>query len=175
MAAPMNLRRPVEADHDEIVRRIDDWAGGRKARHLLPRLWFRHFTGTSWVATRPDGRVVGLAIGFVSPDDPTLAVLHALAVDPAHRRGGVGSALADRFAQDAAGHGATTARTTAWPDDRRMIAFLEAVGYRLVKPADGQRLYGTPAIADFDEPGDDRAELERPLDGLGAEPHAGGG
>jgi hypothetical protein len=163
METTVAYRRPTDADHEPLVRRIDDWAGGRKARHWLPRFWFRHFTGTSWVAVRDDGRVIGAAIGFVSPDDPSVAVLHLVAVDPARRRQGIGSELVERFARDVAGREARTIRTTAWPDDRPTIAFLEAVGFRVILPPDGQRLYGTPAVADYDEPGDDRAELERPV------------
>ena len=158
---PPTFRRPTEADHDAIVRRIDDWANGRTARHQLPRLWFRHFSGTSWVIVDERDRPVGIALGFLSPDQPSIAVLHALAVDPAHRRRGLGSELVARFAADASAGGATTIRTTAWPDDRPTIAFLESIGFRLLPAPDGQRLYGTPAMADYDEPGDDRAELER--------------
>jgi len=155
-----DLRRPTDADHDPIIRRIDDWAGGRTARHLLPRLWFRHFTGTSWVADRGDGRPIGVAIGFVSPDDPSTGVLHVVAVDPAHRRRGLGRELVTRSVADAVGRGATTIATAAWADDRPTIAFLQAVGFELLDPPGGQRLFGMPAVADFDGPGDDRAELE---------------
>jgi GNAT superfamily N-acetyltransferase len=157
---PPDVRRPTEDDHDPITGRIDDWAGGRAARHLLPRLWFRHFTGTSWVATRPDGRPIGLALGFVSPDDPTTGILHVIAVDPAHRRKGLGRELVTRCVADASERGATTIATAAWADDRPTIAFLQAVGFELLDPPGRQRLYGMPAIADFDGPGDDRAELE---------------
>ena len=161
------FRRPTEADHDTIVRGIDDWAGGRTARHLLPRFWFRHFTGTSWVAQRDDGRAIGLAVGFVSPDAPATAVLHVVAVDQAHRRRGIGRELVTRFVADAIQRDAQVIRTTAWPDDRPTIAFLAAVGFRLLDAPDSQRLYGTPATSDFDEPGDDRAELELVVRGAG--------
>jgi GNAT superfamily N-acetyltransferase len=154
------FRRPTDADHDAVVRRIDDWAGGRSARQLLPRLWFRHFSGTSWVAARDDGRVVGIAIGFVSPDDPSTGVLHLVAVDPAMRRRGIGRELVERFLDDATSSGARRATTTAWPDDRRTLAFLERLGFRLRDDDGRTRLYGTPAVADFDAPGDDRAELD---------------
>ena len=166
MAPLPEIRRPTEADHDPIVRRIDDWAGGRTARHLLPRLWFRHFAGTSWVADRGDGRPVGVAIGFVSPDDPTIGVLHVIAVDPAHRRRGLGRGLITRYVADATERGATTIATAAWADDRPTIGFLRAVGFELLDPPGRQHLYGMPAVADFDEPGDDRAELELRLASL---------
>ena len=153
-------RRPTEDDHEPIVRRFDDWAAGRPARQLVARLWFRYFTGTSWVADRGDGRPIGIAIGFVSPDDPRLGILHLVAVDPARRREGIGRELVTKTTADAIERGAARIRTTAWPDDRPTLAFLEAVGFALLEGPGGQRLYGTPARADFDEPGDDRAELE---------------
>jgi len=166
VAEPIDYRRPTDSDHDAIVRRFDDWAGGRTARQLLPRFWFRHFTGTSWIAARGDGQVIGVAIGFLGQDDPSVGVLHVIAVDPPQRRRGVGSELVARFTRDAATRGATTVRTTAWADDRPTIRFLEAVGFHLVEPPDRQRLYGMPAVADYDGPGDDRAELERSLESV---------
>jgi GNAT superfamily N-acetyltransferase len=162
----VDYRRPTDADHDAVVRRIDDWAGGRTARQLVARLWFRHFASTSWIATREDGHVVGVAIGFLSQDDPGLAQLHLVAVDPRWRRRGIGTELVARFSRDAVERGAIRVRTTAWADDRPTIRFLEAVGFHLIEPPDGQRLYGTPAVADYDAPGDDRAELERSLQAL---------
>jgi GNAT superfamily N-acetyltransferase len=164
VAELVDYRRPTDADHEPIVRRIDDWAGGRAARRLVARLWFRDFTATSWIATRENGRPIGIAIGYVSQDDTAVAVLHLVAVDPRHRRRGIGSELAARFARDAADRQARTLRTTAWADDRPTIRFLEAIGFRLIEPPGRQRLYGMPAIADYDAPGDDRSELERSLD-----------
>jgi ribosomal protein S18 acetylase RimI-like enzyme len=164
MASDITFRRPTELDHDTVVEGIDDWAAGRRARHLMPRLWFRHFTGTSWAATDDRDRAVGIAVAFVSPDEPSTAVLHLIGVDPACRRRGVGSELVARVVRDATARGAERIRTTAWPDDRPTIAFLEAVGFHLLEPPLGQRLFGTPAVIDFDEPGDDRAELERAVD-----------
>ena len=164
MSEIVDYRRPTDADHDAVVRRIDDWAGGRSARRLVSRLWFRDFTSTSWVATREDGRVIGVAIGYVSQDDPSRAVLHLVAVDPQQRHRGIGSELARRFARDVTERAARTIRTTAWADDRPTIRFLEAIGFHLIEPPGGQHLYGMPAVADYDAPGDDRAELQRSLD-----------
>jgi ribosomal protein S18 acetylase RimI-like enzyme len=164
MAETVDYRRPTDADHAAVVRRIDDWAGGRSARRLMARLWFRDFTSTSWVATQEDGRVIGVAIGYVSQDDPSLGLLHLVAVDPRHRHRGIGSELAARFVRDVVERKVRTIRTTTWADDRPTIRFLEAIGFHLIEPPDGQHLYGMPAVADYDEPGDDRAELQRSLD-----------
>jgi hypothetical protein len=107
-----------------------------------------------------------VAIGFLSQDDPSVARAPRRRGRSARPAEGIGSELAARFLRDAAAGGATTARTTAWADDRPTIRFLEAIGFRLVEPPDGQRLWGTPAVADYDAPGDDRAELERSLGSL---------
>ncbi len=69
-AAGVTFRRPVEADHARMIAVVDDWWGGRRLHHLLPRLWLQHFTGTSWVAETEDGALAGFLVGFVSPDDP---------------------------------------------------------------------------------------------------------
>ena len=54
-----------------VVDVVDEWWGGRRMRALLPRLWFQHFTGTSWVAEDADGPArSGFLVGFVSPDHP---------------------------------------------------------------------------------------------------------
>ena len=39
------FRRPTADDHPRIIGVIDDWWGGRRVRHLLPRLWLEHFPG----------------------------------------------------------------------------------------------------------------------------------
>ena len=41
---------------------IDEWWGGRKLHHLLPRLWLQHFAGTSWVCEEADGRLRGFVV-----------------------------------------------------------------------------------------------------------------
>ena len=48
----LRFRRPIEADHPVVSAVVDEWWGGRKMRAILPRLWFRHFAGTSWIAER---------------------------------------------------------------------------------------------------------------------------
>ena len=106
-----------------------------------------------------DGRVVGIAIGFVGQDDPSVAVLHVdrrrSAPAAAGRRieeavGAVRARRLDPRRDDSPNH--PRGRTTG-----PRIRFLEAVSFHLIEPPDRQRLYGMPAVADYDGPGDDRA------------------
>ena len=159
----IRFRHPVEADHPAIVALVDEWWGGRRIHHLLPRLWFQHFTGTSWLAETESGRPAGFLVGYVSPDDPTVAYVHMVATDPNRRRRGLGRALYERFLDDVATRGAARVRAITWPGNRVSVRFHEALGFRPVDGAGSQNLYGTLAFPDYDFPGDDRVVFERPL------------
>lgn len=157
------FRRPVEVDHRYLVDRVDDWWRGRKLHQLLPRLWFQHFTGTSWILEDASGTTIGFLVGFISPDHPDQAYIHMVATDPNHRGAGLGRALYERFFEDVAGRGVRTVHAVTWPGNRVSVGFHRAMGF---DPADGpgtQRLYGTPAYPDYDAEGDDRVVLSRVL------------
>ncbi len=158
---PVTLRRPTEADHPVLVGVVDEWWGGRRMRASLPRLWLRHFAGTSWIAEGGDGRLLGFLVGFVSPDAPSEAVVHLVGVDPILRRRGLGRQLVERFASDVATRGATRLSTVVPPDDRPALDFLRALGFRPLGGQGSTRLWGTPAFEDYDGPGADRAILVR--------------
>ena len=152
----MRLRRPTEADHPAIVERVDEWWSGRRMRALLPRLWFQHFCGTSWIAEDRDGTIVGFLVGFVSPDRPEEAYVHMIATNPNRRRRGLGRQLYERFVEDVTGHGVRRIRAITWPGNRVSVDFHRALGFR---PEDGPgtvRIYGVPAYPDYDADGEDR-------------------
>jgi hypothetical protein len=61
----MNVRRVIESDYIPVISVIDDWWGGRHMADMLPKLFFKHFQDTSFVAEQ-DGQIIGILIGFVS-------------------------------------------------------------------------------------------------------------
>ena len=160
----IRLRRPVEADHAFIVARVDDWWGGRRMRHLLPRLWFQHFTGTSWIAETEDGRIVGFLVGFVSPDRPEVAYIHMVGVDPTRRRHGLARALYERFFEDVGGRGARTVRAITWPGNRVSVGFHRAMGFRAVEGPGTVPAWGSPAFLDYDGSDEDRTVFDRSIE-----------
>jgi GNAT superfamily N-acetyltransferase len=159
----LRFRRPTEDDHATMVAQVDDWWGGRRVHDILPRLWFQHFTGTSWVVEDAAGRVIGFLVGFISPDRPVDAYIHMVGTSPNHRKGGLGRALYERFFEDARRHGAERVAAITWPGNRVSVGFHRAMGF---VPADGpgtQNLYGTPAYPDYDAEGQDRVVFSREL------------
>ncbi|HEX5823836.1 MAG TPA: GNAT family N-acetyltransferase, partial [Candidatus Limnocylindrales bacterium] len=160
----IRFRRPIEADHGPIVRVVDEWWGGRRMSGLFLRLWFQHFTGTSWIAEDEDGRLLGFIIGYISPDDPEVAYAHMIATDPNRRRHGLGAALYRQFFGDVAGRGVRRVNAITWPGNRVSVAFHRSIGFALVDGPGTQLLYGSPAYADYDGDGEDRVVFVRELD-----------
>ena len=158
------FRRPTEADHVRIVRLVDEWWSGRHLRQLLPRLWFQHFTSSSWIAETEDGRLAGFLVGFVSPDHPDEAYIHLAATNPNMRRRRVGAALYERFFDDARAGGVRRITTVTWPGNRASVEFLRAMGFRVVDGPGTQNIYGVRAFPDYDFDGEDRCVFVRELD-----------
>jgi len=159
----ISLRRPVEDDHRRLVGQIDDWWGGQKVQPRFPRLWFRHFSGTSWIAEDADGRLVGFLVGFISPDHSDEAVVQLAATSPNHRRKGLGRLLYERFLEDVEGRGVHRVTVITWPGNPVAVAFHRAMGFVASDAAGSQNLYGTPAFADYDAEGADRVVFSREL------------
>jgi hypothetical protein len=68
--------RPIRpSDYRPVISVIDDWWGGRHMADMLPRLFFEHFTDTSFAAER-DAELIGFLIGFQSQSRPAEAYIH---------------------------------------------------------------------------------------------------
>ncbi len=163
----IRFRRPVEADHAVIVELVDEWWGGRRLRALLPRLWFAHFAGTSWIAEGTDGTLLGFLIGFLSPDHPDEAYAHMIATNPNRRRRGIGRALYEQFFGDVRAAGRHTVRAITWPGNRVSVDFHRRIGFRVDDGPGTVPIYGVRAYPDYDGDGEDRAVLIRTLDEVG--------
>ena len=161
--ADLTFRRPTEADHRRVVAVVDDWWGGRRLRHLLPRLWFQHFSGTSWIADDGEGRLAGFIVAFVSTDEPTTGYVHMIAADPNRRRSGIGRALYEHVFDDLGARGVRRIVAITWPGNRPSIDFHRALGFAIDDGPGTERIYGTPAYADYDGPDDDRVVFIREL------------
>jgi len=165
MTTDLTFRRPAEPDHARIVRQVDDWWGGRRLHDLLPRLWFQHFTGTSWLVEDASGVPVAFLVGFISPDRPDEAYIHMVGVNPNLRRSGVGAQLYERFIDDVAGRGVRRVHAITWPGNRISVGFHTAMGFVPSAGAGTQNLYGTVAYPDYDYPGEDRVAFTKELVG----------
>ena len=90
---------------------------------------------TTFVAER-DGRLIAMATGMFpvdrlhTLDDPAVASLIQMWVEPAARRSGLGRELVEAVAAWAAEHDSAVLRTGVTAAEHRAIAFYESLGFR---------------------------------------------
>ena len=81
----LEIRHAQPSDYGRVIGRVNAWWGGRDMAPMLPKLFFVHFEGTSYVVDDEDGQLAGFLIGFLSQSDPTEAYVHFMGVAPEHR------------------------------------------------------------------------------------------
>jgi ribosomal protein S18 acetylase RimI-like enzyme len=118
---------------------------------MLPRLFFLHFEGTSFVAEDGD-ELTGFLCGFVSQTDAEEAYIHFVGVSPDRRGEGIGRALYERFFDEARTQGCSVVRCVTSPVNERSVAFHEALGFEVDR-----------VVEDYDGPGEDRVLLLKRL------------
>ncbi|MBA3433320.1 MAG: GNAT family N-acetyltransferase [Actinobacteria bacterium] len=114
---------------------------------MLPRLFFLHFEGTSFVAEEGDD-LAGFVCGFLSQTDPEEAYIHFIGVSPEQRGTGIGRMLYERFFDEVRAQGRSVVRCVTSPANERSVAFHEALGFQVDRVAE-----------DYDGPGEDRVLL----------------
>jgi ribosomal protein S18 acetylase RimI-like enzyme len=131
-----SFRHPDAQDHPRVVAVLEAWWNASPAEGAPPgiaglahRLFFEHFSDTSYLAEGPDGRLMAFLIGFLSQSQPGIAYIHLAGVDPALRRAGLGAAMYRRFFDEAIRRGAHTVRCVTGPRNRASLAFHRAMGF----------------------------------------------
>jgi GNAT superfamily N-acetyltransferase len=109
VTAEARIRPLRPSDHAPVIAVIDEWWGGRPMARMLPRLFFDHFTDTSFAADRDDG-LAGFLVGFVSPAQPDEAYIHFVGVHPGERSQGLGGRLYGTFFEAVRARGCTRVR-----------------------------------------------------------------
>ena len=162
------IRHPTADDHPRVLAVMDEWwndLGGKEGSVqralLLPRLFFQHFSDSSYLVERSEGALVAFLVGFVSPAQPDVAYIHFVGVDPSIRRTGIAASLYQRFFDMAVGRGARLARCITSPANTTSIAFHTGLGF-VVDPSD-TAIGGVPVQRDYDGPGLDRVTFTRRL------------
>jgi ribosomal protein S18 acetylase RimI-like enzyme len=148
----MEIRHAEPADYGRVIGRVNAWWGGRDMAPMLPRLFFVHFEGTSYVVDDGDGQLAAFLIGFLSQTDPDEAYIHFVGVSPEHRGGGLGRQLYERFFEDARAAGRTRVTCVTSPVNEGSVGFHEALGFTSERVAH-----------DYDGPGEDRVLFVKTL------------
>ena len=119
---------------------------------MLPKLFFIHFEGTSFVAEDAEGELLGFVCGFLSQTADNEAYIHFVGVTPDDRGEGLGRTLYEHFFEEARANGRTVVRCVTSPLNQGSLAFHQALGFEVERIAE-----------DYDGPGEDRALLVKQL------------
>jgi ribosomal protein S18 acetylase RimI-like enzyme len=119
---------------------------------MLPKLFFIHFEGTSFVAEDAEGELLGFLCGFLSQTSDEEAYIHFVGVSPEERGGGLGRQLYERFFDEVRTRGRSVVRSVTSPVNRSSVAFHEALGFEVER-----------TVPDYDGPGEDRVLLVKRL------------
>lgn len=147
-----SIRHAQPSDYGRVIQHVNAWWGGRDMAPMLPKLFFLHFEGTSFVAEREDATIAGFLIGFLSQTDDSEAYVHFVGIAPELRGSGLGRALYERFFESAKEHGRTVVRCVTSPSNAASVAFHDALGFTVDRVA-----------KDYDGPGEDRVLLVKHL------------
>ena len=150
---PVAIRHAQPADYGRVIQHVNAWWGGREMAPMLPKLFFVHFEGTSFVAEDEEGSLVGFLCGFLSQTSADDAYVHFVGVAPEQRGAGVGRALYEHFFEAARADGRAFVRCVTAPSNQESLAFHRALGFEVERIA-----------RDYDGRGEDRALLVRRLE-----------
>lgn len=142
------IRHLEERDYDPIITVIDEWWGGRKMSHLLPRIFFIHFRPTSFAVEEGGGSVIGFLAGFVSQTNPEQAYIHFVGIHPEYRRCGLGRELYRHFFDSVRDLGCHTVRCITSPLNKNSIAFHTRMGFE-IEHVTGQH-NGVPCVLNYE-------------------------
>jgi GNAT superfamily N-acetyltransferase len=163
LPAGLTARHLAVEDHLPALAAVGPWWGGLKGDAgaaeralLLPRLYFQHFTTTSFLVEHDgsgdtggsggnEGEIAAFLIGFLSQTDPETAYVHFTGVAPKLHGQGLGRALYLAFFKLARSHGRRYVHCVTSPENTASQAFHTRIGFTAsaVKP-------------DYDGPGFDR-------------------
>ncbi|MHC0429699.1 GNAT family N-acetyltransferase [Streptomyces sp. O3] len=167
MLSGIELRRPVVDDHPRVLRVLDHWwgefegsAGSAQRALLLPRLYFQHFTSSSFVAEE-NGEIVGFLIGFHSQSVANESYIHFVGVAPEWQRRGLGRRLYGEFFELSRNRGSSVVRSVTSAANADSYRFHTRMGFT-AEPGP-KELDGRPLQPDYDGPGFDRVAFVRAL------------
>lgn len=124
----MKLRNVLTEDYFKVTDVMDEWWGGRKMKHLLPRLFFDHFQQTSFVLEQ-EGELAGFLIGFYSQTNEHEAYIHFVGVNPTFRNEGLAKSLYEHFFSQVRGNGCRYVKCITTPVNEGSIKFHKTMGF----------------------------------------------
>ncbi|MGE8205510.1 GNAT family N-acetyltransferase [Heyndrickxia sp. NPDC080065] len=149
----MEIRLVKGSDYYIISPLINEWWGGRQMSDKLPKLFFDHFSNTSFIVEE-EGEIIGFLIGFFSQVHLDEAYIHFVGVHPNFRKNNIGNQLYNKFIKLVKQNGRSIVRCVTSPVNKGSIAFHMKMGFEI--EVGDKMVEGIPVQRDYDGPNQDR-------------------
>ncbi|WP_040898691.1 GNAT family N-acetyltransferase [Xenococcus sp. PCC 7305] len=149
----MKIRHIQPSDYNPIIHVLNDWWGGRRMHEMLPKLFFVHFSQTSFIAEE-NCQIIGFLIGFLSQTYPEEAYIHFAGVHPDFRKQGVGTQLYEEFFRTIQDFGRIRIKSVTSPINTSSIAYHLSLGFK-IEPSETKE-NDVPSFLNYDGLGEHR-------------------
>lgn len=127
---------------------------------MLPKLFFVHFSQTSFIA-EADGQIMGFLIGFLSQTYSEEAYIHFAGVHPDFRKKGVGTRLYEEFFRTVQDLGRIRIKSVTSPLNTGSIAYHLSLGFE-IEPSETKE-NDVPSFLNYDGLGEHRVLFVKDL------------
>jgi predicted GNAT superfamily acetyltransferase len=140
------IRGGRPSDHQQIIRVLPDWWGGRDLTAMLPKVFFLHFNDTIYIAEKAE-QLAGFLVGFYSQADQDTGYVHFVGVHPDCRKFGVGRMLYEKFFDACRAQGRVVVKSCTSPVNKLSVVFHQRMGFE-IEPGDGV-IDGIPVTTNY--------------------------
>jgi predicted GNAT superfamily acetyltransferase len=157
----MKIRSVKGSDYYILSPLINEWWGGRNMSDMLPKLFFDHFTNTSFIAEN-NGEITGFLIGFLSQSHSDESYIHFVGVHPDFRKLNIGKKLYNHFFNVVKLNGCNIVRCVTSPINKVSIVYHTKMGFEIEKG--DKKIDGVEVHTNYDGSNQDRVLFIKHLD-----------
>lgn len=148
-------------DYDTIINQLNVWWGGRSMTDMLPRLFFKHFSNTSFIIKNEED-ILGFIVGFQSQTDPSKGYVHFVGVNPTYRKQDIGKTLYRSFFNDMKTRSVSVVECVTSSENHPSIAFHQRIGFKAL-PGQKMNANAVPYTENYDGAGEHRVIFQYKL------------
>lgn len=142
----IKIRNGRATDHENVISVMPGWWGGRDLTSAVLKVFFIHFSNTTFIAEMKDD-LVGFLVGFLSQSEKNVGYIHFAGVHPDYRKAGIGRILYQKFYDACKTDDRFIVKSCTSPINKLSVAFHLRMGFG-IEPGDGI-VDGIPVTMNF--------------------------
>ena len=142
----VKIRNAKPQDYEKVLSVIPEWWGGRDLSSAALKIFFIHFSDTSFIAEVND-ELVGFLIGFMSQSEKDVGYAHLGGVHPEFRKVGIARLLLKEFFKTCKTYNRSIVKSCTAPINKLSIDFHKHMGF-MIEAGDGV-IEGIPVTLNY--------------------------